>query len=90
MIPEKRVRRALINTEQKQVIDDLNQINAAILHLLSGGKINYNAAKNSNDRKEDYNNTSDQILSELQARRRECEDRLNTLSDELASLDNEK
>jgi hypothetical protein len=87
MIPEERVRLALLRVEKKQIVDDLAQINAAILHLLTGGKQNYDAARNSGDREEDYTNTSDQILSELRARRQQQEDRLNFLLDELSLLE---
>jgi hypothetical protein len=88
MLPDKRVKQALLNVEKRQLVDDLSQINAAILHLLSGGKDNYDTAKKLN-RKEEYSNTSDQILSDLERRRQEKESRLRTLSDELALLDTE-
>jgi hypothetical protein len=88
MIPEKRVRQALLNVEKRQIIEDLAQINASILHFLSGGKQNYNAAKSNNP--EQYKNTSDEILLSLERRRQEQENRLGIVSDELASLDNEK
>jgi hypothetical protein len=90
MIPDKRIRKALLSVEKRQVLSDLTQLNAAILHLLAGGKSNYDGAKNSNNREEDYNNTSDTILLDLKARRQEREDRLNLISDELALLDKEE
>jgi hypothetical protein len=89
MIPEERVRLALLRVEKKQILDDLAQINAAILHLLNGGKQSYDNAKNSKNREEDYSNTSEAILLDLKIRRQEKEDRLNLLSDELASLEEE-
>ena len=89
-IPEERVKRALLNVERREVIEDLAQINAAILHLLSGGKSNYDVAKNlSNDKETGYSKTSDEILSALESRRQERENRLKLLSDDLALLGEE-
>jgi len=88
-IPEERVKRALINVERREVIEDLAQINAAILHLLSGGKSNYDVAKNLSDKETDYSKTSDEILSTLESRRQERENRLKLLSDDLALLGEE-
>jgi t-SNARE complex subunit (syntaxin) len=88
-IPEERVKRALLNVERREVIKDLAQINAAILHLLSGGKSNYDVAKNLSDKETDYSKTSDEILSALESRRQERENRLKLLSDDLALLDEE-
>lgn len=85
MIPEGRVRRALLNVEKRGVMEDITQIEAAILHLLTDGKSNYDAAKQSNDR-QDYGDTSDQILADLQARLEERKARLDLLIDELALL----
>jgi hypothetical protein len=90
MIPEERVRRALLNVEKKQVIEDLNQLNAAIMHLLSGGKHNYDAARSSTDRQEDYNDTSAEILVELRTRRQNLENRLNFLLEELVLLEGQE
>lgn len=86
MIPEERVRRALLNIEKREVVDDITQIEAAILHLLTDGKNNYDAAKESNDRKEDYGETSEKILAALRARLQQRKDRLTSLIHELALL----
>jgi len=87
MIPEERVRLALLRTEKKQVLEDLSQLNATILHLLSGGKHNYDSARTAGDRQEDYNMTSEEILLDLRTRRQEREDRLNFLLGELSMLE---
>jgi hypothetical protein len=87
MIPEQRVRLALLRVELRQCLEDISQINAAILHLLTGGKENYDSAKKAGDRQEDYKSTSDEILSDLRARRQEKEDRLNFLLNELSMLE---
>jgi hypothetical protein len=84
MIPENRVKRALLNVEKKQVLIDITQLRAAILHLNAGGKNNYDAAKEANDRQEDYSETSDEILKDLQSRLEERNDRLDVIIDELA------
>jgi hypothetical protein len=89
MIPPERVNRALLNIEKREVLDDITQLKAAILHLLTEGKKNYDAAKNSNDRQEDYGETSDQIMEDLEARLEERNERLDSLNSELASLSDE-
>lgn len=83
MIPEDRVRRALLNVEKREVTSDIDQIEAAILHLQAEGKGNYDAAKKSNDRQEDYNDTSDEIFVQLQNRLQERKSRLAFLESEL-------
>jgi len=87
MIPEQRIRLALLRVESRQCLEDISQINAAILHLLTGGKENYDSAKKAGNRHEDYSDTSEQILADLRTRRQEREDRLNILLDEIASLE---
>lgn len=87
MIPPERVSRALLNVERRDVIDDITQIEAAILHLLTGGKDNYDAAKESNDRQEDYSATSEKILKDLEKRLEERKKRVKSLDAQLALLD---
>jgi hypothetical protein len=86
MIPEGRVRRALLNVERRQVEDDIVQVKAAILHLQADGKDNYDAARKSKDRCEDYDDTSEQILKGLEERLKELKSRLFFLESELALL----
>jgi hypothetical protein len=86
MIPEERVRRALLNVERREVVSDITQIEAAILHLEAEGKNNYDAAKNASDRQEDYCDTSDKILKDLQDRLDERNSRLDFLESQLALL----
>ena len=87
MIPEQRIRLALLRVESRQCLEDISQINAAILHLLTGGKENYDSAKKAGNRQEDYSNTSEQILANLRARRQEREDQLDFLLSEIALLE---
>jgi hypothetical protein len=87
MIPENRVRKALLNVEKRQVLSDIDQLNAAILHLLTGGKRNYDAAKDCHDRHQDYGDTSDKILNDLRIRRQTLEERLDFLVAELLILE---
>jgi len=89
MIPEERVRRALLKIEKREVEGDITQIEAAILHLQAEGKINYDAAKRSNDRHEDYDETSDEILADLQNRLKERKSQLDFLENQLALLSDE-
>ena len=87
MIPENRIKRALLNVEKREVISDIAQIQSAILHLESGGINNYDAARESScSRKEDYKETSDEILEGLESRLEERTSRLDSLEKELASL----
>ncbi len=86
MIPENRVKRALLNVEKQDLLAEITQLKAAILHLKAEGKNNYDTAKRVNDRPEDYAETSDEILEDLQSRLDDKEDRLNSLIVELASL----
>jgi len=89
MIPEDRVKRALLNVEKREVLGDIAQLEAAILHLQAEGKSNYDAAKKSNDRQKDYDDTSDDILLELQYRLKERNSQLTFLESELALLSDE-
>ena len=87
MIPEQRVALALLRVESRQCIEDIAALNAAILHLLTGGKENYDSAKKAGDRQEDYSETSEQILANLRTRRREREDRLDFLLSKITLLE---
>lgn len=87
MIPEKRVKKALLNVEIRQTVQDLTQINAAIVHLLSGGKYNYDVAKSD---KEQYKDSSEEILLNLENQRHDKEFRLRILSEELNGLINDE
>lgn len=89
MIPEERVRRALLNIEIRQVVEDIIQLEAAILHLQTEGKENYDAAKKSNDRQEDYDDTSEEIFLRLHDRLQERKFHLAFLENELAILSDE-
>lgn len=86
MIPESRVRCALLNVEKREVQLDIIQLEAAILHLFTEGKNNYDAAKQSNDRQEDYSDTSEKILNDLETRLKDRKARLRALNAELALL----
>jgi hypothetical protein len=86
-IPEERVRLALLRVEHSQLVRELAHTNAAILHLLSGGKNSYDAARREGHRQQDYSLTSDQILKDLRAQRRRLEERLSFLLSELALLE---
>jgi hypothetical protein len=87
MIPHNRVQRALLNVEKQGVLEDILQLEAAIVHLKAEGKHNYDVAKKSNDRYEDYGDTSDKILADLEARLQERKSQLDALIDELALLE---
>ena len=91
MIPENRIKRALLNVEKQEVVFAIRQIEAAILHLKSGGINNYDAAReSSSSRTEDYNETSDEILKDLQSRFEERKSRLGSIEEELALLDEDE